>query len=148
MARETIGKLSSIDSMTPSKSREATFCKSLGTALRNEGWFFQRIESAMTSKGIPDVYAVSPEGGPYWFELKNINRKHLDGGLENIPWRLGQQNWMYRLQTEYGQDCYTLVRFEDGMMVIPHNHYYENGNVDTGECRWFDTIKAFAVQFK
>lgn len=133
---------------TTGKKKESTFSKSLGNALKAESWFYQRIESGLTSRGIPDVYVVSPEEVPMWFELKQVNRNHLDGGLESVQWRLGQQNWLYNIMKKWGQRAYTLVRYTDGLLVIPHNMWYENGLVDTENCQWFKSLRQFALEFK
>ena len=74
---------------------EAAFSKALVTALRNKGWFVQRIESGETGKGIADIYTVSPTGVAMWLELKRVHMNIPSKiNFVDIPWRPGQQAWL------------------------------------------------------
>ena len=56
-------------------------------AMKAKGMFVQRIESGLTGKGIPDIYAIQGDT-PVWIELKRVH--HDMRHLEVIPWRPGQ----------------------------------------------------------
>lgn len=89
---------------------EAAFSRALTESLRRQKWFVQRIESGTTGRGIPDIYAISPDNIAMWLELKVIPGKQA---LEFvIPWRPGQQAWMLEVGKR-GQTCFTLVAYKD-----------------------------------
>lgn len=117
---------------------EAAFSKAFVTALRNKGWFVQRIESGETGKGIPDIYAVDPNKKAHWFELKRV--KHPMGNFETIPWRTGQQSWLSDI-VKRGQDAKTICCFNDGILVIPHDRVYTANLVQTDWGIWVRSIQ-------
>lgn len=121
---------------------EAAFSKALVTALRNKGWFVQRIESGETGKGIADIYTVSPTGIAMWLELKRI---HMDIpskiNFVDIPWRPGQQAWLSVLHT-YKQKVFTLACFDNGILRIPHHTVWQQNLVLIDECTYFKDVRS------
>lgn len=105
---------------------EASFSNALCKAMRNKGWFIQRIESGTTGKGIPDIYSISPQCTAIWFELKRVH--HNCGPVEQIPWRPGQQAWL-RDVVNRSQSALTLVAFNDCILVISHLKVFHDNTV-------------------
>lgn len=68
---------------------ESAFARSLVRYLKTNGFFVQRIESALTGRGIPDFFAITPYKVAFWMELKDIK------GTQRIPWRPHQQEWLH-----------------------------------------------------
>lgn len=123
-----------------SYKNEAAFSKVLVTSMRNHGWFVQRIESGETGKGIPDIYAVSPRGVPYWLELKRVHKSIGTSTYAEIPWRPGQQSWLIAV-TQRSQNCRTLACFDDGILEIPHDVIWPKNLVLVEKCRYYKSIK-------
>lgn len=107
---------------------EASFSNALCKAMRAKGWFVQRIESGTTGKGIPDIYTISPQHAAMWIELKRVH--HNCGAEEIIPWRPGQQSWLFEVSRR-GQSAQTVVAFNDCMLVIPHYCIYKGDKIIT-----------------
>lgn len=123
-----------------SYKNEAAFSKALVTAMRNRGWFVQRIESGETGKGIPDIYAVSIKGAAYWLELKRVHKAIGRDTVAEIPWRPGQQSWLNAV-TMRNQWCRTLACFDDGILEIPHDVIWPKNMVLVEKCRYYKSIK-------
>lgn len=123
-----------------SYKNEAAFSKALVTAMRNCGWFVQRIESGETGKGIPDIYAVSVKGAAYWLELKRIHKSIDRDTAVEITWRPGQQSWLNAV-TMRSQRCRTLACFDDGILEIPHDVIWPKNMVLVEKCRYYKSIK-------
>lgn len=87
----------------------------------------QRIESLATGRGIPDLYVANLEG-QYWIELKYI-KKYMPKSFFNVPWRIGQQRWMYIHYKTTKVPAFTLIGFYDAYALIPHVKMYPNNNV-------------------
>lgn len=117
---------------------EAAFSKAFVTALRNKGWFVQRIESGETGKGIPDIYAIDPNKCAHWFELKRV--RHCTEYCEKIPWRPGQQSWLSEVVMR-GQSAATVCCFDNGIILIPHNVIYAQNLVMVDQCVFARDIK-------
>lgn len=100
---------------------EAAFSKAVVAHLRKQGWFVQRIETGSTGRGVPDIYAISPVGIPFWLELKREHKSALRCSEVQIHWRPGQQAWLYAVAKTYKQLCYTLAAFDDCILVISHS---------------------------
>ena len=97
---------------------EHSFVTYFTKQLKNMGYFVQRIESGMTGKGIPDLFAII-DGIPMWIEFK---REHYAIQAKNkISWRPGQRAWLRRVGTD--MMCYTIVMFDDIIGVITHGYY-------------------------
>ena len=121
---------------------EAAFSKSLVTALRNKGWFVQRIESGETGKGIADIYTVSPTGVAMWLELKRVHMNIPSKiNFVDIPWRPGQQAWLSVLHT-YKQRVFTLACFDNGILRIPHHTVWQQNLVLIDECTYFKDVRS------
>lgn len=109
---------------------EAEFSRSFVNHLRKKGWFVQRIESGTTGKGIPDIYAISPSGSAWWFELKR-NHEETAYMLDQeyiIHWRPGQQAWLHEA-TLRKQNCATIACFDDVLLFLRHDKIYKNNKV-------------------
>lgn len=121
---------------------EAAFSKALVTALRNKGWFVQRIESGETGKGIADIYTVSPTGVAMWLELKRVHMNIPSKiNFVDIPWRPGQQAWLSVLHT-YKQKVFTLACFDNGILRIPHHTVWQQNLVLIDECTYYKDIRS------
>lgn len=109
---------------------EAEFSKAFCLHLRKKGWFVQRIESGLTGKGIPDIYAVSPNNVPWWFELKRNRGEEICRATNPvyIHWRPGQQPWLHDL-TKRKQHCATIACFDDALLYIKHNEIFKGNKI-------------------
>ena len=119
---------------------EAAFSKALVTAMRNKGIFVQRIESGETGKGIPDLFVIT-KGTPMWIELKRIHdtcshKRHVE-----IPWRPGQQAWLYDVRAR-GVPTMTLACFNDGILRIPHTAIWGKNLVPVELCDYYKDIRS------
>lgn len=124
---------------------EAAFSKALVTALRNKGWFVQRIESGETGKGIADIYTVSPTGVAMWLELKRVHMNIPSKiNFVDIPWRPGQQAWLSVLHT-YKQRVFTLACFDNGILRIPHHTVWQQNLVLIDECTYFKDVRSLVT---
>lgn len=105
---------------------ESTFSHALCKAMKDSGWFVQRIESGTTGRGIPDIFAIAPTGACLWLELKRVHRK--PAGINNVPWRPGQQSWLRKVTRATRHiKCYTVVAFDNCIGLIEHyQHHKEN----------------------
>lgn len=77
----------------------------------------QRIESAVTGVGIPDVYLYLNR--ELWLELKNDPFHSVWQQEWTIDWRRGQQAWAQRYRKQSGKCVYTAVALKNGFLVIP-----------------------------
>lgn len=116
---------------------ENAFSKALITSMKNKGIFAQRIESGLTGRGIPDIYAIVGRT-PVWIELKRVHKKCQR--YEIIPWRPGQQAWLNKV-TALGQQAITLCCFDDCIVKIKHDIIYKQDVVDTSYCEMFYSLK-------
>lgn len=124
---------------------EAAFSKALVTALRNKGWFVQRIESGETGKGIADIYTISPTGVAMWLELKRVHMNIPSKiNFVDIPWRPGQQAWLSVLHT-YKQKVFTLACFDNGILRIPHHTVWQQNLVLIDECTYFKDVRSLVT---
>ena len=124
---------------------EAAFSKALVTALRNKGWFVQRIESGETGRGIADIYTVSPTGVAMWLELKRVHMNIPSKiNFVDIPWRPGQQAWLSVLYT-YKQKVFTLACFDNGILRIPHHTVWQQNLVLIDECAYFKDVRSLVT---
>lgn len=107
---------------------EAMFSKAFVQALRNRNWFVQRIESGETGKGIPDIYAIAPNGTPFWFELKRVHIIANSFNSIGIPWRPGQQAWLMKARL-YKQKVFTIACCNNVILKISHDSMHKNNLV-------------------
>lgn len=110
---------------------EAAFSGALIKAMRAKGWFIQRIESGQMGKGIPDIFAISPNRIPMWLELKREHTTCSGKGAIEIHWRPGQQAWLTDVNSR-GMLTFTIACFDDGILQVPHNHVYTQNLVPAG----------------
>ena len=113
---------------------EAAFSNAFCKHLRRHNWFVQRIESGLTGRGIPDIYAISPTGEAFWFELKRVHSKVRGKDRSPIPWRPGQQAWLNTVH-KYGQNVATLAAFDDCILYITHTKIWANDVVLFSQCK-------------
>ena len=118
---------------------EAAFSKALVTAMRAKGIFVQRIESGETGKGIPDLFIIT-KGVPMWIELKRIHDTCSDKFGVNIPWRQGQQAWLFDVRSR-GVATATLACFNDGILKIPHHTVWPHDRVPVELCDYYKDIR-------
>src|SRR5262245_55747530 len=102
---------------------EDDFSEDFVAMLRKRKAFVQRIESAMTGKGVPDVWFCTPTSG-VWVELKNMKRISVYQEYWKIDWREGQQAWALSHKSASMKHTYTVVAFKDGYAVIPMTRLY------------------------
>lgn len=119
---------------------EAAFSRALCTAMRNRGIFVQRIESGETGKGIPDLFVIT-KGTPMWIELKRIHGTCSNKQYVEIPWRPGQQAWLYDVRSR-GVATMTLACFDDGILRIPHTAIWGKDLVPTELCDYHKDIRS------
>lgn len=112
---------------------EAMFSRALCEHLRGKGWFIQRIESHETGKGIPDIYAIAPEGVAVWLELKRAHKK-CPKEEDRIQWRPGQQAWLHTV-TRRKQRAFTVCCYDDYLAIIKHDRLYKDCIVNRTEMR-------------
>lgn len=119
---------------------EAAFSKALVTAMRAKGIFVQRIESGETGKGIPDLFIIT-KGTPMWIELKRIHGTCSNKMDVEIPWRPGQQAWLYDVRAR-GVATMTLACFDNGILRIPHTAIWGKNLVPVGLCDYYKDIRS------
>jgi Holliday junction resolvase len=122
---------------------EAEFGRNLTAALRKRGFFVQRIESAVTGRGVPDVFCAD-KSGTYWLELKTEKWRPHDG--MKVHWRPGQQAWMIDYWKATGKPCYTVVKCYDRYLAIPMIKLYEGNKVMMYETRHFFSVGELAEE--
>lgn len=119
---------------------EAAFSKALVTAMRNKGIFVQRIESGETGKGIPDLFIITKKT-PMWIELKRVHDICSHKQCVEIPWRPGQQAWLYDVRAR-GVSTMTLACFDDGILRIPHTVIWGKNLVPVSLCDYYKDIRS------
>ena len=119
---------------------EAAFSKALCTAMRAKGIFVQRIESGETGKGIPDLFVIT-KGVPMWIELKRIHTTCSNKRVITIPWRPGQQAWLYDVRARNVATA-TIACFDDGILRIPHTCLWPSNVVNTSLCDYYKDIRS------
>lgn len=101
----------------PYKSEQA-FSDALLVPLKKHCPFVQRIESALTGRGIPDIYCRYKDHEA-WIELKNDPRHSIYDFTFIVEWRKGQQAWHLDYLKASGRPVITLVAMRDGFLYIP-----------------------------
>lgn len=111
---------------------ESQFSRSLVTKLRARRCIVTRLESGSTQQGIPDMFVQFPDGRDVWLELKNI-KKPLKDRLR-IPFRPGQQAWMYSYYVYHQvKSCYTVIALSDVYILLPMRKIYTDNIVTSTE---------------
>ena len=98
------------------------------------------IESKQTSIGVPDLFVTTRERD-LWIEVKYIKQDYKSP--VTIPWRPGQQSWMWDRYVASGcrRWCYTIAGFNNRIIGIPMNNVYKNNRVYASEIEyWADTV--------
>lgn len=103
---------------------EAKLSRDVCSFLRKNGFFYQRIESASTGVGIPDLVIVV-KGGCIFVELKDTSN-YFTGSDIHVDWRVGQVSWAYNYFVHSGKTTFTLLRSGDGCYLIPMKKRYTN----------------------
>lgn len=119
---------------------EAAFSKALVTAMRNKGIFVQRIESGETGKGIPDLFVIT-KGTPMWIELKRIHGTYSDKKVLEIPWRPGQQAWLFDV-AKRGVTTMTLACYDDGIVRVCHQAIWGANKVPRDLVDYYKDIRS------
>ena len=111
---------------------EAALSKAFNLKATKQPWLVQRIESSLTSRGIPDLY-IRTKKQEYWIELKNIIQSVYQ--LQwIIPWRPGQQAWAARYLRIAGKPTFTVVSLNNGFLWIPMTKLFKENKVMMVEC--------------
>lgn len=121
---------------------EAKLSRDVCSFLRKNGCFYQRIESASTGVGIPDLVIVV-KGGCIFVELKDTSTSFTGSDI-HVDWRVGQVSWAYNYFVHSGRITFTLLRSGDGCYLIPMNKRYTNAVSKKDVCCYgslFDTLK-------
>lgn len=118
---------------------EALFSEAFVSLLRSRGYMVQRIESAETGVGIPDVYAVK-DGKHYWIESKNLPYQELSGSCFKVPWRKGQQAWAQAYRRFSGKVSYTVCALKETIAIIPMVKVFRGNIVQYSDCIMCDTV--------
>jgi hypothetical protein len=87
----------------------------------------QRIESGMTSVGIPDLF-LAGVANHLWVELKNLPKKALKDTIQ-IPFRAGQQGWAHEYRAATNKDVLVCVALKDCIIVLPMYKYFNHNFV-------------------
>ena len=129
---------------------EAAFGRALGAALKRRGAVVTRIETGLTSQGVPDMFVQF--NGDLWLELKNepdIDHSDLSKMLMHntytaatIHWRPGQQAWALNYYNKHNKNkcSLTVVACNDFFMLIPMTKHYHNNKVDIGCFDYYKTL--------
>lgn len=113
---------------------EAAFSRALSSALKKQGAIVTRIETGMTSQGVPDMF-VQMNGGDVWLELKNMpgidDEAVVKRGSIKVAWRPGQQAWginYWRMHAR--KKCtYTVVAGKNTFYIITTNSVFPKNEV-------------------
>lgn len=116
-------------------ANEAAFSKHLCQCLVDKGYFVQRIETRLTGRGVPDLYVGTPSGC-YWIELKRIHSKVSYPVA--VPWRPGQQRWMYKHLLVTKVPCFTIIAFDNCAVCVCHNRLFTKDVI-----RAYDALKVW-----
>lgn len=123
---------------------ESQLSEVLCALLRKEHFFVQRIESAETTRGIPDLY-VRTKQREWWIELKNMKHITINQQLWTIPWRPGQQSWPIQYARASGQYTVTFCALRDGFLWIPMLRRWKDNVVPSSEVIKLPELKDILV---
>jgi len=120
---------------------EAHFSRELCKHFTSYGYFVQRIETRETGRGVPDLYIGLPNQ-QYWIELKRIKENKPKKGGFPVPWRSGQQAWMYKHYRKTRVPCFTFIAFNDCIVAIAHVRMYPHDIVHLNDIiKWWVKIE-------
>jgi hypothetical protein len=132
---------------------ETDFCHALLRKLDEHNLFVQRIESGLTSAGIPDLF-IAKYTKHRWVELKNMPTKlYRDTPVKKIKvdWRPGQQGWAYNYHLKTNASVWTAIALKKQIVLFPMYKYFTKDTIDPIEFKqnahgfWvFDTVDELA----
>jgi hypothetical protein len=102
----------------------------------------QRIETGAIGRGVPDVF-VAGRKGDLWVELKSVRTNPYEGMI--IPWRAGQQAWMYSYYRATGRHCYTIVKCPRKILAIPMIKIFPRNMLSLADAQAYDTLKELII---
>jgi hypothetical protein len=88
----------------------------------------QRIESGITSVGIPDLF-LAGVANHLWVELKNLPKKALKDTLQ-IPFRPGQQGWAHEYKAATKKNVLVCAALKDCIVILPMHKYFSRNFVN------------------
>jgi hypothetical protein len=92
--------------------------------------FAQRIESAQTGVGVPDLY-VRLWTREVWLELKNMPKTlRMSVKSWRVMWRPGQQGWFMDYRRACGMCGYTICALREGFIAIVMKKLFPNNHVE------------------
>lgn len=122
------------------KMRESEFAKWLMGIFKREHRDCVRIESGKTVVGIPDLF-VQGGGTDVFIELKVCNDSSIYDYSIKIPWRPGQQAWLYTYYIMHNmcKAALTVVKCNDGIIIIKHKKHFKNNILRSEEDKEYYT---------
>jgi hypothetical protein len=117
---------------------EAAFSRALVKFWRERGYFVQRVETGGVGRGVPDIF-VATKRSDLWVELKSTITSPSDGMV--IPWRPGQQAWMYDYFRHTGRCCLTIAQCAGAYLVVPMNKLYPRNKITLADAQVYHAIK-------
>jgi hypothetical protein len=87
---------------------------------------------------VPDIF-VATRKGDLWVELKNMKSAPYEG--MRIPWRPGQQAWMYSYYLATGRYCYTIAKCYRTYIAIPMVKLFPHNEIRLSDVTVFNSIK-------
>lgn len=128
---------------------EAAFSKALGASLKNRGIDVTRIETGLTSQGVPDMF-IQGFGGDLWIELKNepkinvttLGQTMFKKNSVTIHWRPGQQAWALNYYNKHNKNkcSLTIVACDGFFIIVPMTCKFTNNKILVHEFSYFTTL--------
>lgn len=122
---------------------EKDFSSALVLKLKKQYGIVQRIESAITGTGIPDLY-IRHKDYELWIELKNHNWLLVGDGIWKIDWGAGQQAWAQKFLLSTGRHTVTIVSMKNNFIFIPMVKMFDNNMVEHRDVQFCSTIGSVA----
>lgn len=110
---------------------EAAFSKVLNLKLKLLRYSVTRIETGLTSQGVPDMF-VQGNGTDFWLELKNEKKLILENTKLKVHWRPGQQPWAYTYYTQHQKkkNTFTVIAGDNCFVLICMKHMFKDNVVN------------------
>lgn len=127
---------------------EAAFSRAFTSALRNRNYSVSRIETGLTSTGVPDMF-IAGNGDDLWIELKNekaLTYKKVSAlrAKTKVKWRPMQQAWAYDYYEKHNKNKYTITVIAGyGLFVLVKMKCIYSDNIIT-----FDDTNDNVIVFK
>lgn len=128
---------------------EALFSKALSASLKKRGIDVTRIETGLTSQGVPDMF-IQGFGGDLWIELKNEPKITMTTlgqimiGKSNalVHWRPGQQAWALNYFDKHNRNkcSLTVVACDGFFIVVPMIHKFEKDRIQLHDFSYFTSL--------